>query len=925
MVRFRRAAVLIAAVLVLASCVCSIAEARQEQAVDAPSSRSLRFLEGLRERGYFDLADEYIASLRADPATPDELKPILAFEEGRNKLREAEVALELERRDLLLDQGRAAFDAFLKNHPSHELAVEAKVQLAQVLYQRGQTAVLKADESEDPTDREAKLAAARAAFAEARRSFDAARSDLEQAYQAFPVAFLDESDPRRAARDEAQRRLIDAILKRALIDYDEAQTYPEGSDDRNRLLDEAITSFKTIYDSYRTWMAGFAARMWQGKSLEEKGDLGAAMGIYNELLTHEDPRLRELQRQVAFFKVIATRKRGEFPLAERLAREWLTASRGDTGSYERLGVQLELARNIDAQLEDNYTAAVARKDELVRDLIGQLSQVVAYASPYKADAVELLTKYRPSGPIDARTLAGLSFDQAMTRAREEMGLRSWENAIALLRAALTKVNPSRDSSRANEARYLLAFNLYSAGRYHEAAVLANFLARRYPSWDSSLAATELGMGALAQAYETLKGRGQEQDLRRLQELADYTIATWPDSSQADVARILQGDIALGQGRYPEAIDAYLSVKTSGRILDAKAKAASAHWKRSLELRKQAPEGTESPEATAEAEKALALLQETYDARIEARVAPTDPDRLSNAADLAEIHLIEGRPGESLKVIGPHTEVLGSASSMSGRTEELYLRLMKLQLQAHIADGQTEAAIEDMRLLEAVESGERLTQLFFSLGRLLETEMEAQRQAGDRARLEASRKTFEQFLEALIERQSNQSYESLQWAGEQMLTLERPDRAIEIFRRVIEEFPDSDRLLRTRLKLSGAHRQAGQFNDAWSVSAKLVAEHPKALDFLMEQCQVLEDWAAVEPGYWNVAIRHWQDLAKRLEGARPRPSEYYECWYHVALCQFNKGSKDAARRTLKSVMALSNTLGSPEIKQNYEQLLRRAGG
>ncbi|MEW4567733.1 tetratricopeptide repeat protein [Tautonia sp. JC769] len=925
MLRFRRAAAPIAAVLVLASCSCPVAEARQVDGEEAPSPRPLRFLEGLRERGYFDLADEYIASLRDDPETPDTLKPILAFEEGRNKLREAEAAPDLERRDLLLDQGRAAFDAFLKAHPSHELAVEAKVQLAQVLYQRGQTAALKADEREDPADREAGLAAARAAFAEARRSFDAARADLEQAYRAFPVAFLEESDPRRAARDEAQRQLIDATLKRALIDYDEAQTYPEGSDDRNRLLDEAITAFKSIYDSYRTWMAGFAARMWQGKSLEEKGDLGAAMGIYNELLTHEDPRLRQLQRQVAFFKVITTRKRGEAPLAERLAREWLNASRGDAGSYERLGVQLELARNIDAQLESGYAPAVARKDDLVRDLTGQLRQVVAYASPYKADAVELLKKYRPSGPIDARTLAGLGFDQAMTRAREEMGLRSWDNAIALLRAALTKVNPARDPGRANEARYLLAFNFYSAGRYHESAVLADFLARRYPSWDSSLAATELGMGAMAQAYESSRGRGREQDLRRLRDLADYTIATWPDSSQADVARILQGDIALGQGRYPEAIDAYLSVTTSGRVLDARSKAASAHWRRSLELRKQGPEGAASPEAAAEAEKALALLQETYDARVEARVAPTDPDRLSNAADLAEIHLIEDRPSESLAILAPHTEAIGAASSMSDRTEELYVRLMKLQLQAHIAAGQTDAAISDMSVLEAVASGDSLTQLFFSIGRLLEAEMETQRQAGDRARLEASRKAFEQFLDALIERQSNQSFESLQWAGEQMLTLERPDRAIEIFRRVIEEFPESDRLLRTRLKLSGAHRRAGQFNEAWAVTARLVAENPKALDFLMEQCQVLEDWAEVEPGYWNVAIRHWQDLAKRLEGARPRRPEYYECWYHVALCQFNKGSKDAARRTLKSVMALSTTLGSPEIKQDYEQLLRRAGG
>ena len=178
---------------------------------------------------------------------------------------------------------------------------------------------------------------------------------------------------------------------------------------------------------------------------------------------------------------------------------------------------------------------------------------------------------------------------------------------------------------------------------------------------------------------------------------------------------------------------------------------------------------------------------------------------------------------------------------------------------------------------------------------------------------------------MIESQSAQSFESLQWAGEQMLTLEQPDRAIEIFQRVQKEFPEHDRLLRTRLKLSAAYRQAKKFNEAWGVTAKLVAENPRALDFLIEQCQILEDWAAVEPGYWTVAIRHWQDLAKKLERTRPRPAEYYECWYHVARCQLEKGTPDSARKTLKSVMALSNTLGTPEIKQKYEQLLRRVGG
>ena len=547
MLRVRRLSARIVTVLILAPASISISFAQQPTTEDPESERQSTFLEGLRDRGYFDLAEEYIAKLQQDAKTTDSMKAVLAFEEGRGKVLEAGVVQDLERRELLLEEGRVALDAFLKGYPSHGLAPEAKVLLAQVLYQRGQNAVLKAEDATEPADREAKLASARATFNESRLAYDSAITDLEQAYNAFPTGFLDEENPERIARDEAQRQMIDAMLKRALIDYDEAQTFDEGSEERNQLLDRAAVAFQGLYDAYRTWMAGFAARMWQGKSLEEKGDIGSAMGIYNELLTHEDPRLLELQRQVAFFKVIAHRKREEYPLAERLAREWLAITRGDSGSYERLGVQLELARNIDAQLEEKYPPAVENRVALVDDLLEQLVQVVRFASPYKADAVTLLTKYRPSAAVDPRSLAGLSFDQAMERGREEMGIRSWDNAIAFFRAALTKVNASRDPSRANEARRLLAFNLFSAGRYQEAAVIADFLARRYPESDSSLSAAELGMGALAMAYESIKGPGQPEDLRRLQSLANYTIETWAEAPQADAARLLLGKVALRPG------------------------------------------------------------------------------------------------------------------------------------------------------------------------------------------------------------------------------------------------------------------------------------------------------------------------------------------------------------------------------------------
>ena len=48
------------------------------------STTPLKFVQGLRERGYYDLALEYLDRLRTAPDTPPDLRVILDYEEGRS-------------------------------------------------------------------------------------------------------------------------------------------------------------------------------------------------------------------------------------------------------------------------------------------------------------------------------------------------------------------------------------------------------------------------------------------------------------------------------------------------------------------------------------------------------------------------------------------------------------------------------------------------------------------------------------------------------------------------------------------------------------------------------------------------------------------------------------------------------------------------
>ena len=80
-----------------------------EDAAQAPAGaptaveRELKFLQGLRERGYYDLAMGYIEEQLGREGLPDGLKAALTFEQGRGLLEEATNSADLDRRQALSD------------------------------------------------------------------------------------------------------------------------------------------------------------------------------------------------------------------------------------------------------------------------------------------------------------------------------------------------------------------------------------------------------------------------------------------------------------------------------------------------------------------------------------------------------------------------------------------------------------------------------------------------------------------------------------------------------------------------------------------------------------------------------------------------------------------------------------------------------
>ena len=710
-------------------------------------------------------------------------------------------------------------------------------------------------------------------------------------------------------------------LQKAVVDSEKGQTYPLDSPQRVELMSQASSAFETIYQKYRSQFAGISARMWQGKCYEERGELGKAMGIYNELLAHADPNLAGLQRYVGYFRIIVFGKRKEYPLAADEAQRWLDDNKDKQirRSSEGLGVQLELAKNLLAQIPG--TPAEQAKAKGIKKITDLLTEVVRYPSRYKSEALALLRQYKPKTAANLTEIGKLDYESAMTQSEESISTQDWASAAALLQQAIRRAEMLKDVEKINYARYHLAFVYYSDKRFYESAVLAEHLARRYPRASLASKAAEIAIAAYSRTYNPNSGRQDDPDLKRLIETAKYTAETFVETEQGDKAQLILGQIYQGRGEYAKAIPFYNAVRLKSPLWpESQTRLGSVHWRQSQVYKKEG----KTAEANAEVGKAIEVLQTALQVRKDAGTADNDPAVVNNVCDLADIDLATEKPLDAIKRLQPMLK------SNPPSSDPAFGRLIATMIRARIAANQVEQAMDDMRTLEKAGGGSNATQLYYALGKLLEKEMDNLKKKGDQARLKKIQEAYQTFLVNLLKSKSDQTFDSLLWAGESLLTLGKPSEANGVFQNLIKTYgsdskflamPEApSRLLRVKLRLSASYRGMREFAQAEALIKTLVDENPKAIEPLMERGMLIEDRALAKQAEWTDASAQWKKIAQRFGAAKTKPQAYYEAWYHAALAMNYAQKPKEAKQMLASVMRLSSGVGGPEMKQKYKELI-----
>lgn len=878
------------------------------------------FIEGLRERGYFDTAVEYIdvTSQRGD--LPADLKAQLGLERGIILQQKGAVSRIPEDREKAFSDSEQALRKFISEHPQHAQAALANSMLGELLFERARSLIWKTDDVESAEERRALQDSARTLIDQAKDIFQKAQDQYKVAYDAFPK-FIDESrdEEEYRKRQEAEAKYLRAWFNLVRCTYERGQTFDKGTEDRKKTLIEAADLFDKIHTSRRTNQIGLHARLMMGKCFQEQDDLGRALGIYNEMLSHksENPAVEMLKGIAQHYRLICLNdpQKNDHRLAIQEAATWLQANRQLSTTQSGLGILWEKAI-AEEKLGSSRELDEKEKESVLRAAMNDAAQVGKYPGPYKDPAAAM--SRRLSVALGEKNREPRDFSAAFERARGMIAQiqqlsddvtkatddndraqkkSAFDNHLTevgrLLQLALDLRESDSDAKAVAQARYLLSFVLLRQGKALDAMILSSYCFEKDATADpdTALNATEIAMAAAVSAWNQAPGKDRDFETRALRDICQKILELYPQSSRGGEARMRLGSVYRTMNQPVEGAKWYLQVpETDPQFASARINAGQSYWSAwtlATAMAAANPEGQLTPAAELVAWKTEArnlLTQGIQLTRTKIGDAAKPTDELTAAeVSLASIMNLDGEfpatierltKGAENSVVAAIEVPAGTARPDEGVQSKSFAGLTyRLLLRAYVGTQQIDQALQTMTQLEKV-GGEDILAAYTQLGIELQEELKRLKQAGENDRLAQVRSSFEMFLQKVYESRDKSDYNSLLWIGETYYGLGQgvsgdPAAAAGYYSKAGDAYSEiltgglanAESKSAVQLRLARCLRQQKQFPEAMQIVEEILAQNAMTLDAQFEAAYVLTDWGAEnEPAKFTEAIQGKKDAA-----------------------------------------------------------------
>jgi tetratricopeptide (TPR) repeat protein len=580
-----------------------------------------QFLDALRDRGYYDVAIDYLSQVEKSDLVNAEFKKELPFEKAITLIRSTTNLRDKDKIDGRLDQAQKLLTAYASQNKSLKVSAKTLRFKGNLLYLRSNSYVRQAQSDRlTAGEKKALLDKAREFLTQSLQSYEQAKTQIQRLIDpnSDDAIILDAQDPStKRDRDSFRNLYTDVRVALPMVAEKLGDTYPEGNPQRKKQLEKAAKEYTDVYNSYRRFLSGLKACVYAARCNRKLGKYKPALVLLNDILELGDnTALKPLKLEAYVLAADCWNEMKPYPYTEiikRLDPAVKVLNRIEVKNPNWLRVQMELAKAKYAAAEaiqkKGGPKAGVNSRSMKQSAARVLRNVARSPGELRDKAREMLAEWKvpltetadpnekpPESFVDARQkgkdLIGEiemvlaesnTLKKQIKAARDPAKKTELQNQLGELDSQLKSQAMSaldyfnlalsfsdEETIRAdiNNVRYLQSFCYFVSGQYFESALIGEFLLSKYPTVDG----TRQAMSLLVQSYNILLNNAKDNEKQfefdRLTTACSAVVERWPGSNEAGTAASTMTRLNLNAKKYPAAEDYFSKIPSNATYRDS---------------------------------------------------------------------------------------------------------------------------------------------------------------------------------------------------------------------------------------------------------------------------------------------------------------------------------------------------------------------
>ena len=587
----------------------------QSLVADEPAAR---FVNALREKGYYDIALEYLDKAKNNPNVAEDYRKRIKFEIAVVLVEQVGQISDRKKVDVKLDTAQrllkeyAASNVSKAGSESAREKVHKNAEKARTLSFRSRLLSMRADVLLRDADAEQLTEGEREEIRKDARKYLEESLDSVQGALAAGKELLDpkskggikisKENPQTELRKEMRSIYSIMAVQKPFTAERMASTFPERSTNRLNLLESAIGKYKEVIDSrlFKT-VPGVRACLRAGLCSQQLGKHDDALDFFKQVMflprsTLIDP----LQKQALAAATDSWQKSKEYPTRSVISQlepvvEKLTRTEKRDPDWLRVIMELGVAKyKLSKTIKKEGDSAKSKK--VLKEAGRLVREVTKVKNPHRDRAKKLLEKWDvpliESADLKEESKEIKSFADAFEIGKDEMSniellaselfqaratlkaapqsdqaklaasveelekrlLEESNKTISIFNTAISFANTNTSTDEINLCRFYQCFCYFVTNRHVEVSVVGQYLLQQHPDDAGTKSAVGLLMKSRSAAHAAAPKDDNEVELRSLKNTALEVARRWPGSTEAGGAIGELIQIELRAGNLSQAVE-----------------------------------------------------------------------------------------------------------------------------------------------------------------------------------------------------------------------------------------------------------------------------------------------------------------------------------------------------------------------------------